>query len=257
MRIFAVLGVVLGLCLAALLPSLAVAADKSDWYQVEVLVFAQTHPNTSEHWDATRLPHYDNQAIHLAGASPALPAAASDAARQAANAGAWQLQSQDNSQAVADMAKRMSASGDFRTLFYGRWQQPIAANQKTLPIYLQGGQQITASTALAAPQPMQSDPAMAATDVPPLDANNPSVDGGITSSAPEAVAATLPELQGTITLSRAHYLHLDTNLWFAANANGQTFFAHINEPRRLKSGELHYLDNPLFGVVIRVTPVDH
>lgn len=230
---------VLGLCFAFLLPAAACAADQSDWYQVEVLVFAQTHPDTSEHWDTTLLPHYDNQAIHLSGSAAELPAAASTSAQQAAAKGAWQLAAQDNSQPVAAMAAKMNASGNYRTLFYGRWQQPIPANQTTLPIYLQGGNAISASAPLAAPQPMTS-------DVP---------DASDNTAATESTSVSLPELQGTLTLSRAHYLHLDTNLWFAASAGGQPFFTHIDAPRRLKSGELHYLDNPLFGLLIRLTPV--
>lgn len=243
---------VLGLSLAVLLPA-AARADKSDWYQLEVLVFAQAQPNTSEHWDTSLLPHYDNQAIHFDGSAPALPAAASANARQAAASGAWQLQSLDNGQAVADMARRMSASGNYRTLFYGRWQQPIPANQTTLPIYLQGGNQLVTHSPLAAPQSMAVTGTTDA-NVSSNDSAGDNTDITINNSA-ETNSVSLPELQGTITLSRAHYLHLDTNLWFAAQSADQTFFAHIDEPRRLKSGELHYLDNPLFGLVVRVTPL--
>lgn len=101
------------------------------------------------------------------------------------------------------------------------------------------------------------------------------------------------ELEGTIKLSVERYLHIDTDLWlhrFEPNF-GQTstfqvpelptntvtdmllgdsyspFSLIIDEPynvartvtlrqsRRMRSGEIHYLDHPLFGVIVLVTPL--
>lgn len=33
--------------------------------------------------------------------------------------------------------------------------------------------------------------------------------------------------------------------------------AHVNQSRRMRSNELHYLDHPMLGVLVRVTPVDY
>lgn len=189
------------------------AAMASDWYQVELLVFAPTQTQTSEHWNRNTLPDYDHQAITLSSSSPHLPANASAADRAAANQGAWHLKSRNNSLTVAKMGSSMAYRGEYRTLFYGRWVQPLTTDNNSLPIHISGGHPL--SYAISGEHSR--------------------------------------ELEGTITLTRSRYLHLATDLWFASNADSKDFFAHINESRRLKNGELHYLDNPLFGIMIQVT----
>ena len=47
----------------------------------------------------------------------------------------------------------------------------------------------------------------------------------------------------------------DTKLWLqpdpATNA-----YAELNESRRMRSNELHYIDHPLIGVLINIEPID-
>ena len=102
------------------------------------------------------------------------------------------------------------------------------------------------------------------------------------------------ELEGTIKISVERYLHIDTDLWLHSflpnfgqqatfqvpelpsrggsdltNADTYSPFSFIvNEPysvsrtvtlrqsRRMRSGEIHYLDHPLFGVIVLVTPLE-
>jgi Peptidoglycan-binding protein, CsiV len=118
------------------------------------------------------------------------------------------------------------------------------------------------------------------------------------------------ELEGSITISVARYLHLHTNLWFSeftrnygqeqgqwpalpirpdlrqvesqewstslegndawSNFNGpeSEFEKILNQPyvldrvvlvkqkRRMRSGELHFIDHPLLGLLIKVTPYE-
>lgn len=102
------------------------------------------------------------------------------------------------------------------------------------------------------------------------------------------------ELEGTIKVSVERYLHIDTDLWLHSflpnfgqqatfqvpelpsrggtdltNADTYSPFSFIvNEPysvsrtvtlrqsRRMRSGEIHYLDHPLFGVIVLVTPLE-
>jgi hypothetical protein len=94
------------------------------------------------------------------------------------------------------------------------------------------------------------------------------------------------ELEGTLSLRRQRFLHVEADLWltqfspqqalpastvpstlkaqfpdlFEASERGRTFSAdakfHLSERRRLRSGELHYLDHPALGVLILVTTLD-
>lgn len=102
------------------------------------------------------------------------------------------------------------------------------------------------------------------------------------------------QLEGSVTLSVSRYLHLSTDLWFSDFAGGDMTTGGIplpprptlasDEPldlmtgspapligaqplypqrvtvlrqeRRLRSGELHYIDHPLLGVLIEVRTVE-
>jgi hypothetical protein len=57
-------------------------------------------------------------------------------------------------------------------------------------------------------------------------------------------------LDGSIKLIRERYLHLDIDLTLAASGS----LYHLDEARRIRSGVLHYFDNPRFGVIALVTP---
>jgi hypothetical protein len=58
------------------------------------------------------------------------------------------------------------------------------------------------------------------------------------------------ELDGSITLIRERYLHLAIDL--TLTSSGSRY--RLDETRRMRSGELHYFDNPRIGVIAKVTP---
>jgi Peptidoglycan-binding protein, CsiV len=60
------------------------------------------------------------------------------------------------------------------------------------------------------------------------------------------------EVNGSITLIRERYLHLAIDL--ALTSPGSLY--RLDETRRMRSGELHYFDNPRFGVIAKVTPYE-
>lgn len=64
--------------------------------------------------------------------------------------------------------------------------------------------------------------------------------------------SSVREVDGSITLIRERYLHLAVDLTLASP--GALY--RLDETRRIRSGELHYFDNPRFGVIARVTPYE-
>ena len=70
-------------------------------------------------------------------------------------------------------------------------------------------------------------------------------------------------LHGSIKLIRERFLHLDIDLSLTpspatpvadtGDASPDPVF-HLREKRRLRSGELHYFDHPVYGVIAKVTP---
>lgn len=59
-------------------------------------------------------------------------------------------------------------------------------------------------------------------------------------------------INGFFRLQRGHYLHMITDLEFSPDG---TQIYRLNEKRRFKLNETHYLDHPKFGVIARVSPV--
>lgn len=53
-----------------------------------------------------------------------------------------------------------------------------------------------------------------------------------------------PNLRGVVRLSRGRYLHVDTDLTVGG--------IRAREHRRMRSRELHYIDHPRIGVLVRV-----
>ncbi len=68
-------------------------------------------------------------------------------------------------------------------------------------------------------------------------------------------------LEGTLRLYRGRYLHLQADLRYADPELGpgegfEPLRVALRQSRRMRSGELHYLDHPRLGVLVRVTPVE-
>lgn len=57
-------------------------------------------------------------------------------------------------------------------------------------------------------------------------------------------------IDGTIAVRRGRYLHADIDLVYKKDV-----VARLTHSRRLRSKELHYIDHPLFGVILSVSPV--
>lgn len=67
-------------------------------------------------------------------------------------------------------------------------------------------------------------------------------------------------IEGFLGVTRGRYLHLDTRLWYTPNPSPDSLaqdpgYMELREQRRMRSGELHYLDHPKFGVLARVDPI--
>lgn len=80
------------------------------------------------------------------------------------------------------------------------------------------------------------------------------------------------ELQGYLSVTLGRYLHTAATLWldpkgfairplFTSDETGpsdlQRPYAELKQSRRMRSGELHYFDHPLFGLLVRIDKVTH
>ena len=68
------------------------------------------------------------------------------------------------------------------------------------------------------------------------------------------LVASLQQLQGHVGVTLGRYLHVNTHLWLQPDPNNRDY-AVLQESRRMRSNELHYVDHPLMGVLIKITPI--
>ncbi|HEB94902.1 MAG TPA: hypothetical protein ENI96_00555 [Sedimenticola thiotaurini] len=70
----------------------------------------------------------------------------------------------------------------------------------------------------------------------------------------DRIADGYPVLEGNVRISVARYLHLDLDLLLRDSLGGDADFQayRFTAHRRMRSGELHYIDHPRLGVLIRI-----
>lgn len=61
-------------------------------------------------------------------------------------------------------------------------------------------------------------------------------------------------LNGSIQVHLGRFLHMDTRLVFTDEQTGQSF--RLSQSRKMRSRELHYIDNPRFGLLTRILPIE-
>ncbi len=206
-----------GICLGVVAaPSRAADA----WYEVEVIVFAQHHPDAG------------NEVFPENPGSPNLnnvfeipTVATKDAQLRPLPADQFRLKSEE---------EKLLGSDKYEVLLHTGWRQPGLMKEQAIPVHLH-------------------------TPVPVVTSEN-----GIAAAQP-----TPPRLDGVVNLSLARYLHLDVDLlyrsadapsgdsgFFGSSAPTAPLAYRMQESRRMRSKELHYLDHPMFGVIALVTPYD-
>ena len=61
------------------------------------------------------------------------------------------------------------------------------------------------------------------------------------------------DVEGWVAVTVARFVHVEVHLWVRLD---DAAFALVSESRRLRSGEVHYLDHPILGMIVRAGPVD-
>jgi len=215
-------------------------AKEPDWYQIEVLLFAQqpAYQRSTELWRYRFNPDYSSNPIALSSDSTTSPAEKVESAAFAL------LPASQHS--LMSAAQRIKASPDLRLLSHAAWRQPVLDRKQAQAILIRTGEKFD----------------------------------------------TEFELEGTLTISLGRYLHAKTDLFFSkfepmesgqqldwtifdeeqldfeeskwnpelnAPAAGKTQFvrtatANLSQSRRMRSNELHYIDHPLFGMLVQISP---
>ncbi|WP_136679183.1 CsiV family protein [Neptunomonas sp. XY-337] len=113
-------------------------------------------------------------------------------------------------------SRRIENAAGHRILYHGSWSQPVLKSRNSKPVAIRAG-----------------------------------------SVMPDGFY----EVEGAITVDRGRYLHFKPNLQLRRNvvmADGSTqmITTTLDLPRRMRSKEAHYIDHPLFGMVVYAVPLN-
>lgn len=268
-RILTMLRTIVGAAL--LLPMLASAQPQdsdSPLYRVELLVFSYPAGGRSEHWDPVPPLAYPRQAqlLNYPGQSAGNPAAADAQQTQIGGtaAGAPTVLPASQRQFGAKAAA-MNSSGRYRVLFHEAWTQALSGQSSAIPVVLDksgnGGAwpQLQGTVTLYVSrflyletnlwlntqgEYLQSEWRMPAPPAGP--ASRP------VAYDAEAVVATPPQPAVT-SLAGGEPPGLP-----AEDAGPLYPYKHavlLKQTRRMRSGEINYIDHPMMGVIVKITPL--
>ena len=154
----------------------------------------------------------------------------------AVNAG---FQSANGSSGMNAIVGRLTNSGRYRVIDQLAWRQPGLDAKAARAIALNYGEPMTVYVA---------------SDAEPVDGLIRALKPGVIDNEIDIKTVTTDRLSGSVTISLGKYLHIDANL-VMLNENG-TDSARLRQHRRMRSKELHYLDNPKFGLIVLINPVE-
>lgn len=153
--------------------------------------------------------------------------------------------------------EKISESKTQRVIFHTAWRQPGLDKNQALPIYFK--REIPAAPVIE--DETQDTPAETSLDATETEAD-----------------ATPSVLEGILRVTLARYLHLEAELTYSKKAPEMSLsenpfevldteserdkiqkegVIHFKQKRRrIRSNELHYIDHPVLGILLRITPYE-
>ena len=150
-----------------------------------------------------------------------------------------------NELALNAEAKALTRLPGAKVILHTGWRLAPVQPRYAVPMAVIAGRNLPPPTELMQPAEALLSPALSAASSTPLAA---------TSLLPSPLR---PELSGDIQVALDHYLLVDMALKLdVPQADGEAdIIKTLRQKRRLKSGELHYFDNPAMGVLMQIRPV--
>lgn len=230
-------------CLLAV--STTTQAKEPDWYQIEVLIFAQQsdYQRSNELWRDNFTPDYSADPITLSSSAQA------NIARQPFLSLPADLRKLNAS------AQRIRKAPDLRLLSHLAWRQPVMKKDEAQPILIQTGDRFDSSSELEGTltiyrgRYLHASSDLFFSQFKSVDTEK-QLDWSVFSED-KPVSDSDAWLQSQQQNQTANFQAIapDTNAQFIRAAT-----ARLKQSRRMRSDELHYIDHPLFGMLVQITP---
>ncbi|MFK8080213.1 MAG: CsiV family protein [Granulosicoccus sp.] len=137
---------------------------------------------------------------------------------------------------LTENAASIAASSRYRLLRHLAWRQPGLDDRNAKAIRVALG----ATVPMFIPEDLSSYPEF--------------FPGSLSSIPDRTQSINSTVVNGTIKIRLGRFLHMDTRLAFTDEQTSQSF--RLSQSRKMRSGELHYIDNPRFGLLTQITPLD-
>ena len=257
-----------GVLLAISLHTTALAASKDgpSTYHVEVLLFASNDPAApaTESWPEIYETGDRGQFLYVTHpeTAEATAPASKETVKKKSAVLPYQLLPREQFKLAASFAKQKK-NPNYDVLLHAAWRQLAIDLKDETAVYIFDG--MTEREHPVEPLAVSSAASPVIPTPPP--AAVLSSNGATVNPDPRA-----PRFSGTVKLALGQYLHVDLDLFFrkemrrtgSTDANGnETLTAHnalqsfrLNEIRRIKIGEVHYFDHPVFGALVLIASVE-
>lgn len=215
-----------GLLLSLLISTNSQAADQ--WYQIEIIIFGQNHSATTVREPIpknTYIPH-SLTAVKLSIDGVSHLKYGSSTAFKMLGDHQFSLKSHYN---------KLSGNPAYSPIMHVAWRQPIGYRKKGFKVKIEGGKVFIAQAE-----------------------NTGSPDDENSTSAPQS-NQQLKEISGIVIVKRGRYFHIATDLLYrhkeTAAADSELKVYRMKSSRRMKSRELHYIDHPMFGLLVYIRKI--
>ena len=137
---------------------------------------------------------------------------------------------------LADNAASIEKSSRYRVIRHFAWRQPGLDEKSAIPILINIGDTL---------------PIYLPDDIKPYDNFIPA-SAEPTPDRPRMINTST--VNGSIKVRLGRFLHMEVSLVFTDGETQQSF--RLSQSRKMRSRELHYIDNPRFGLLTRILPLD-
>jgi hypothetical protein len=265
-RLFGIAATFTGVLLAQFTQAQTKPGSHEGWYQVELIVFARKNDTGQEHWPSNIKLRYPNDWVELKEINSEENSSI-DLTREAF----YRLPA--NERQLNAQAQKLERNSRFQVLFHNAWRQVITNEKAAKSILIQGGQ------TFGQHQELEGSIRLSVATYLKLQTNlwysqfDLNVGQEQTRQWP-----LLPQQPNQLTTTPIAGLSLDSSMEFEqalAAENQQWEDSGFNSPgndtapannyltrqiillqqaRDMRSSEIHYIDHPVVGVIIQVTP---
>lgn len=137
---------------------------------------------------------------------------------------------------LTDNAASIASSRRYRLLRHFAWRQPGLDSRNAKPVRISVGNRTT----LYLPD-----------DLKPY---KDFIPAAMNASAERPREIRTTTVMGTIKVHLGRFLHMEANLVYTDPDTQQGF--RLSQSRKMRSRELHYIDNPRFGILTRILPLE-